>query len=175
MIPDGATPCPLVHLVPACCQQPQKEWVGELPPPIEIGQWRREDRGETTPQREVWLYCHVRRELPEKTRDGFPLFEIDLYDADMRMRDTCYWRSVVILRCWPEALPGRPEKPAPAPMAADGDPELVEAPARSPLPPEPPRSEAPPAPSGRRSVRTPLALVVALLGLTGLPTVDRRR
>lgn len=117
------TPCPYPPRLSGCALFPQKPWADPMPPPLIMGEWRHEDPTRPAFQREGPSFCHVRRQRGTGFLD-YPVFEIDLYNAQVLMVASHIWGARKILECWPEALPGKPEKPvppAPRPCPLDMD------------------------------------------------------
>ncbi len=146
-IPPGRTPCPFPRVVPACCRTPQRPIEGPIPPPIELGQWRRPDPAKAL---ELGVYPFVRVVSEDRgTADppGHPVFVVECYDASLVHRDSMTLHGPTVTRVWAEVLPGKPEAPAEA--------------STSPTPPTARRAP------GRGVVRL-LTLSLALAALAGV-------
>lgn len=113
MIPPGRVTCLRFARIPVCCVSPQKPWEGDVPPAVEIGQWRRWDPTRPLSQQET-PFCRVSRQ-DDVAGGGLPTFEVELWDASIQVRNVLCCGARYIMTTWPEALPRRPSTPEPPP------------------------------------------------------------
>lgn len=111
-------PCLFWVPIPPCCARPQAPWPEGVPVPQPISpgrvggvvdQWRAIDRAAPAYRSSSYPYARVRRQ-DGVAGGGLPTFEVELYDAQVMLRDVYVHGSRRVLDIWPEVLPGRPEK-----------------------------------------------------------------